>query len=209
MKKIAITQRIIKNNEYSEIRDALDVRWAELCGRLNYLPVLLPTYYDFRTYFKSLKIDGIILTGGNDLSSLSFGSELSQKRDVFEKNLIEFGIQKEITILGVCRGMQVIADYFHSEFEKANDHVNTKHRLVASDLSRYKNILKKISFVNSYHNYGIKNLSANFIVSARSNDGTIEAIEHKKYRIFGQMWHPERENPFRKTELRLIEGLFR
>lgn len=208
MKNIAITQRIIENKDYPEIRDTLDVRWAELCRKLNYLPVLLPTCYDFKTYFKSLKIGGIILTGGNDLGSLSTDDKLSEKRDVFEKNIIGFGIQKRIPILGVCRGMQLIADYFHGDFAKTNGHVNTKHKLIVADSSKYKNVLKKIAFVNSYHNYGIKKLSGNFIVSAKSEDGTIEAIEHKKYRIFGQMWHPERSNPFRKSELKLIEELF-
>lgn len=209
MKKITITQRLIKNNGYYEIRDTLDVRWAKLCEKLNYIPVLLPTCYDFKPYFRSLKIGGIILTGGNDLSLLSPDDELSGKRDAFEKKLIRFGIQKKIPIIGVCRGMQIIADYFHGGFKKVLNHTGTKHKLTVSDLSKYKDILKKFTSVNSYHNYGIKNLSADFVISAKSEDGIIEAIEHKKYRIFGQMWHPERENPFRETDLNLIKKLFK
>jgi len=135
MKIIAVTQRLVKNNAYHEIRDALDVRWAKLCSILGYTPILLPTYYDFKKYFKLLKINGVILTGGNDLSS--FTSEaLSKKRDAFEKELIKFAISNNTPILGVCRGMQIIADYFNCSFSKIHDHVNVHHKLDISPLNQ-------------------------------------------------------------------------
>lgn len=207
MKRIAITQRLIENRDYYEVRDALDIRWTQLCKSLDYLPVLLPTYYDFKHYFEMFKIDGIILSSGNDLGSLS-NNELSRKRDSFEKELIKFAIRSKIPILGICRGMQIIADFFQSEFEKVDRHIGTKHKLIVSHESKYIKDLGKLLFVNSYHNYVIKNVSEDFIVPARSEDGAIEAIEHKKYKIFGQMWHPERENPFREVDLKIIQKLF-
>lgn len=207
MKNIAITQRLIQNDSYLEVRDALDIKWAKLFKKINCLPIILPSDYDFIFYFKSFKIKGIILSGGNDLSLLST-NELSKKRDHFEKRLIGFGISKGIPILGICRGMQVIADYFNCDFKKVQKHAGTKHKLVVSDKSRFKYNLKKIKTVNSYHNYAINNVSHNLIISARSVDGIIEAIEHKKYNIFGQMWHSEREEPFCQEELKIIKSLF-
>lgn len=207
MKKIAITQRLIENNNYYEIRDALDIRWALLFKSLDYLPILLPTNYDFETYFKEIKIDGIVLSGGNDLGYLSDG-KLSKKRDIFEKGLIKCAIEKNIPILGICRGMQIMADYFNGEFEKVNGHVGTKHRILCSEESNFKEYLKKLDFVNSYHNYGIREIPDNFIISARSEDGFIEAMENNKLNIFCQMWHSERQFPFNEYELMIIKNLF-
>lgn len=208
MKKIAITQRLTENQDYYEIRDSLDVKWAKLFKELNFLPVILPTGYNFEEYFLQLKIEGIILSGGNDLSCLSF-NKLSEKRDLFEKKLIKFAIKQEIPVFGVCRGMQIIADYFGSSFDKVDNHTKTRHALKISDNSVYKNELLNLKTVNSFHNYAIKNISNELKISARNKEDIIEAIEHKKYKIFGQMWHPERETPFVNEELKLIEKIFK
>lgn len=207
MKNIAITQRLIENNSYYEIRNALDIRWAELFRELDYLPILLPINYEFERYFESINIDGIILSGGNDLGYL-VNDELSKKRDIFEKEIIKFAIKECIPILGVCRGMQIIADYFNGEFEKINGHVGTSHRIIVFEESNFKEYLKKLDFVNSYHNYGIKKIPDGFILSAKSDDGIIEAMENKEHNIFCQMWHSERQTPFKENELMTIKKLF-
>jgi len=209
MKKIAVTQRLIAAAGYPETRDALDVRWAALCAELNYLPILLPSGCAPGPYFSSVRIDGIILTGGNDLSSVVPRDGLSRKRDKFEKELVGAGLRRKIPILGVCRGMQLIADYFRGRLKRSVGHANVRHRLLVSDSSRYARILKKLPIVNSYHNYEVKCLPPDFTVAARSGDGAIEAIEHRKLRIFGLMWHPERERPFRAADLGLIKEIFR
>ncbi len=207
MKKIAISQRLIKNNSYHEIRDELDIRWAELFMKLDYLPILLPTNYDFEKYFESIDISGIILSGGNDLSCI-VDDDLSKKRDSFENGIIKYAIKEGIPMLGVCRGMQIIADYFGSNFEIVNNHVGTNHRIIVSDKSEFKDYLKKLDFVNSYHNYGIKKIPDGFILSALSDDGKIEAMENMEYNIYCQMWHIERQFPFDENELAIIRKLF-
>ncbi len=208
MRNIAITQRLVENNNYYEIRDALDIRWAEFLDNLDYLPILLPTNYDFKKYFKLIEIKGIILSGGNDLSIWS-EDKLSQKRDIFEKEIIEFAIKEDIPILGVCRGMQIIADYFNSDFEKVKGHVGINHKIEVYNNSEFKVYLKKLDYVNSYHNYGIRKIPDGFILSAKSEDGVIEAIENKEQNIFCQMWHPERQNPFNENEMMIIKKLFK
>ena len=111
MKKIAITQRLVVNESYYESREALDIRWGMLFKELGFLPIVLPTEYDFEIFFEALDIDGICITGGNDLNTLN-PNELSKKRDEFEKRLIQLGINKNIPVFGICRGMQIIADFF-------------------------------------------------------------------------------------------------
>jgi len=111
MKKIAITQNIIINESYKETREALDIKWGLLFQKLGFLPIILPIDYDFKSYFDSLHLDGILLTGGNDLSIINPNIE-SIKRDIFEKSLIKYAIEHNIPIFGVCRGMQIMAEYF-------------------------------------------------------------------------------------------------
>ena len=200
---------MILNDSYYELREALDVKWGELFKELNFLPIILPFECDFEEYFRVIDIDGILLTGGNDLNSLN-PSDVSKQRDDFELKLIKYGIENNIPIFGVCRGMQIIAKYFECEFKKVSNQVAIKHKLIVNDKSRYKQYLDKINIVNAYHNYAVELINDDFIVSAWNEDKTIiKAIEHKKYKIFGQMWHSEREKPFNKNELDLIKGFFK
>lgn len=207
MKKIAITQRLVLNGSYYEVREALDVRWGALFGELNFLPVVLPINFDFEKYFKVFDIDGIFLTGGNDLNSLHLNNE-SKQRDIFEKELIKYGIHNNIPIFGVCRGMQLIAEYFGSDFIKVKNQVAIKHSLKVNQESKYFDELSKIGKVNSYHTYAIRELAEELIISATDKNSMIKAIEHKKYKIFGQMWHSERESLFMQEELALIKNFF-
>ncbi len=207
MKKIVVSQRLILNQDYHEVREALDIQWGLLFEQLDFLPIILPYEYSFEKYFNSMQIDGIVLTGGNDLSSLNYSKE-SKKRDIFEKKLVKYGITNNIPILGICRGMQIISEYFGSDFESVANQVNTRNELKINNESKYYNRLMKISNVNSFHNYCIKNISEELLVSATDFNGIIKAIEHKKYNIFGQMWHSEREEPFSNDELNLIKEFF-
>lgn len=207
MKKIAITQRLISNDNYYEVREALDTRWAKLFEELDFIPIVLPIDINFKKYFKHFQIDGIFLTGGNDLNSLNT-NDLSRLRDIFELNLISYGIENKIPIFGVCRGMQIVAKYFESTFKKVKNHVAVNHKLIVSQNSKYRDNLLKLDIVNSYHNFAIDKIGNNLIISAFSDDKSIEAIEHTKSKVFGQMWHSERQQPYKKEELDLIKTFF-
>ncbi len=206
MKKIAVTQRIIENESYFELRDTLDTNWASFFECSDFIPVLLPSEYDFESYFKEFKIDGILLTGGNDLSSIN-KSLASEKRDAFEKKLISYAIKNNIPLLGVCRGLQIIAEFFGSDFIKVENQVKINHSLKVNKNSKYYSDLILLDKVNSYHNYAVNNISDELMISATNENKIIKAIEHKKYKIFGQMWHPERELPYRENEINLINKI--
>jgi putative glutamine amidotransferase len=207
MKKILVTQRLILNESYHEVREALDIEWGKLFSQLDFLPIVLPVEVDFKKYFELENVSGVMLTGGNDLSIFN-NNELSIKRDNYEKNLISYCIEHNIPLLGICRGMQLIGNYFNADFEKVSGHVAIRHSLVIDQNSRYYESLKEVKEVNSYHNYALKYPGDNIMISAKSPDGIIKAIEHKSRKVFGQMWHPEREHPFSKSEMKLIKSFF-
>ena len=104
--------------------------------------------------------------------------------------------------------MQIIADFFNSSFKTVKNEVNIRHSLIINPLSRFNYDLNKIGEVNSFHNFSIDKLSSEFIISATNEKGVIKAIEHKEKAIFGQMWHPERENPISKPQILLIQEFF-
>ena len=207
MKKILISQRLISNQNYFEIREALDVKWGALFKKLNFLPVILPIEFGYKKYFETLKIDGIVLTGGNSLNSLG-NDELSNRRDSFEKKLIKYGVVNKIPIFGVCRGMQIIAEYFGANFKKVKGQIGIKHRLKINKKSKYCKELNKLVTVNSFHNYAINSLPKSITISATNKDGMIKAIEHNRYKIFAQMWHSERDSFFNKDQINLFKKFF-
>jgi putative glutamine amidotransferase len=142
---------------------------------------------------KSLKtkIDLIILPGGNDISQSYKSAKI---RLNIERKLIKVSLKNKIPIIGICRGMQVINNFFGGKLKKVKGHMRTKHNLIFQ-----KNFfLKKKFMVNSFHNYGItkKTISKQFEIFAYDLDENIEMFKHKKHNIYGVMWHPEREKNY-------------
>ena len=208
MKKVAITQRRVENESYPEIRDALDVRWADYCRELGILPVVLPTEYDALKYFDEFEISGIILTGGNDLSSVN-PSPLSLKRDNFETSLVHYAVENSIPVLGICRGMQLIAEYFGGTIQRIEGHSGVRHGIVPRRNSRIFIGDSLPETVNSYHGYAVAKLPDCLHIVASDDTGVIEAFEHISLPVAAQMWHPERETPFNPCDLELAQQLFK
>jgi putative glutamine amidotransferase len=207
MKKIAITQRLISTQNYFEIREALDIKWGLLFKELKFLPIILPIEFNYKKIFENIKIEGIILTGGNDLNVISKNT-LSLKRDNFEKAIIKYGIKKNIPIYGMCRGMELITEFFGGSLKKVKGQVGVRQKLNINNNSKYFSELIKIKSVNSFHNYAVDNLPKDLIISASNKSGIVKAIEHKKYKILSQMWHTERERNFDKYQVNLIKKFF-
>ncbi|MDR2097145.1 MAG: gamma-glutamyl-gamma-aminobutyrate hydrolase family protein [Spirochaetaceae bacterium] len=191
MKKIALTQRLLKNPLYYEIREALDINWGAFIAAAGFEPLILPLKYDFT----KLEFNGIILTGGNDLSCVS-GDETDRMRDDFETRLLDFCISKNIPVFGVCRGMQMINVYFGGLLKKVEGHAGCVH------------LLNDGRELNSYHGFAVDVLGDGLSSTAEAADGIIEIIRHREYRVYAQMYHPERYNPFRPDDLRFLRDYF-
>ena len=208
MKKVAITHRLVGNEAYPEIRDALDIRWTELCVALSVLPVPVPTGVNFASFVHEIGISGIILTGGNDLAQFS-NDQLSKTRDSFEGEVLTLATQEKIPVIGVCRGMQLIAAYFGATLAEVPHHSGTRHPISTVPGSRFLEGMLMGREVNSFHRYCVTNGGKEVMTSAKSTDGVIEAVEHPVLPFFGQMWHPEREIPFIRWQLDVFRKVFR
>lgn len=197
MKKIFVTQRVEEIKSYGEIRDCIDVKWNQLLKVAGYLPILVPnSKMILEDLLTEISPDGILLTGGNDL--YKYGGNAEQ-RDEVEAYLIQYAIRNKISVIGVCRGMQMIVDYFGGKLEKVENHVAVQHSIIG-DTDTDK--------VNSFHNFGIYDTPDVLESLYKSNDGVIEAVKHKVYNIYGQMWHPERYEPFRERDILKLQEIF-
>ena len=208
MKSILITQRFIENNSYAEMREALDSNWGKFFNEVNAIPIPCLSEFDIEKYLNLTDIGGVLLSGGNDLSIFSL-DKASLLRDKFENNLIKKCIEHDIPLLGICRGMQIIASYFGVPLKKKEGHIGTYHELTFIKDSTYYNCFSKKREVNSFHNYAILETTNGLMEFAVSEDGSIEGIYHQKYNIAGIMWHPEREYPFNKTDISFINQFFK
>ena len=212
-KRVGITQRVIKHPRYNETMDCLDINWAKFLISIHILPVplsLVPAS-SAEDLWKTLELDGLILSGGNTLVEYADPTDdtasLSPKRDAYEKALLKAALSTGEPILGVCRGMQVINTYYSGQLTKVKGHAGTKHRLFAEHSAT---TFKFPSEVNSYHNCAVlrKQLGKELISLAHDSDDNIEAFYHPKDKVLGIMWHPERENPLLQCDCELIKRHF-
>lgn len=197
MNWLAVSQRVEICASSSERRDALDQRWHVFFEKCGLIPLLIPNKPEWMGhYLEQGQIKGILLTGGNDLQSCG-GS--TPERDETEKILINFSLQKRIPLLGVCRGMQMIQDFFGLPLYPVEGHVAEKQIIWANKNKRE---------VNSYHNFGTNQNLPVFDIWAQADDGIIKAIHHRDHLISGIMWHPERMSPTPEIELTFFKDFF-
>jgi len=208
VKKILISQRFTSHKDYFEEREELDMRWGKFISACGMLPIPLLSQANLNDYIEEIKPAGILITGGNDLASIS-SNPLDERRDKFEIKLIELAKNKDIPLLGVCRGLQLISSYFGNSLDVVENHVGNKHAVEFVDGSLFSEVYGKSAEVNSYHNYGVaKNENADIIECGKSQDGQVEAIAIKSKSIYAIMWHPEREKSFSEKDINLFIKIF-
>ena len=143
--------------------------------------------------------DALLLTGGGDIHPSFYGEPpldyiyYNTQTDISEMYLLNAFLKKNKQIIGVCKGMQVINVYFGGTLEYIYDPQLNNHYALNKDVKHivFDN-LKNKKIVNSSHKQRIKNLGYGLNIEERSKDGTIEAISHKKYKVYGVQYHPER-----------------
>ena len=207
MRLIGITQRVEVFKDRLERRDCLDQAWAKLLLKSRMIPVPLSNCFEnVEKEVTALNLDGILLTGGNDLNFLENAKNKAPERDLFESELLSLCSKINLPVLGVCRGMQLMANHYGGTIIELNGHVATTHHINV----HVQNVipLKTGRIVNSFHNFGIDpNLLKQFKIVATSMEGYVEAMAHKKLKQWGIMWHPERP-PFDETDVLLLKEIF-
>ncbi|MDA7756441.1 gamma-glutamyl-gamma-aminobutyrate hydrolase family protein [Opitutales bacterium] len=205
MKVVAISQRIDDYPDRHERRDGLDQKLCRFLTECGFFPLPVPNglvsksevkneYYskELIAWLMTFNLDGIFLSGGNNIGSCP-------DRDNTEKIIIDFASQRQLPVLGICRGMQMLATIDGANLKKTNGHIRTRHILQGGTIT---------GEVNSFHNMCIEVCPQNYHVLANSEDGEIEAIRHKELQWEGWMWHPEREDHFDVRDINRLRNLF-
>jgi putative glutamine amidotransferase len=179
------------------------------------MPLVIPNLQstgDIEMYLNV--IDGIIFTGGEDVSAHYFGeepvkeiTEVSRDRDMTEMALFEKAYEKGIPIFGICRGMQLINialggniyQDIYTQVPGVHGHsceISLQEGYHSINITRnsivYEIFGKEKLLVNSLHHQALKNLGKDLKITAKAPDGIIEAIEstNEKF-ILGLQFHPE------------------
>ena len=188
------------------------------------VPVVIPPLADKDVIINTLdSLDGLMLTGGGDINPLWAGEEpsprlhsINRERDEAELLAVRLAYNRQIPMLGICRGIQVLVTALDGELEQdiAEDmqagrltpggHALLKHSqdadrrepthtvIIEKDSALYGIYGTGTLAVNSFHHQSVRKCGARFKVTAVAPDGVIEAIESSEYKsIMGVQWHPE------------------
>lgn len=177
-------------------------------------PLLIPPVADISTILSTLDtVDAVLLTGGGDFNPLWNGDEpvpglhnINRERDLPELLLTRFAYDRQMPLLGICRGIQTLAialdghvvqDMPHTEqllkHSQDADREEPTHSVSIFPQTTLHSIynVDRI-YVNSFHHQAIDVPGSRLRTSAKAPDGTIEAIESSEHKaVLGVQWHPE------------------
>ena len=187
IKNILISPKV-SIDKHGKINHVVEDTWYKFFKSQNINLLTFNSYSSLKIKLKNIKISSVILHGGNDLTCFVKNKE-NIIREKIDKKILLYAIKKNIPILGVCYGFQLIANFFGTNLKKVNKHVNNKHIL---NFDNKKKIVRVK--VNSFHNYAVYRLPSHFKQIKKCSDNTIEFAYSKNKKIMCTMFHPERKN---------------
>lgn len=183
------------------------------------IPVLLP--YEAGTELTIDRLDGLLVTGGQDVHPAVYGGDADElgpvdesrtsgfahdmDRDTYEITLIRAAIATRTPVLGICRGHQIlnvalggtlvadlpITQVEHYLTEGAPTDGRDDHRVEFTPGSLAHEVYGPRRTVNSWHHQAVDRCGADLIASGRTQDAVVEAIELPGHPVLGVQWHPE------------------
>jgi putative glutamine amidotransferase len=167
-------------------------------------------------------VDGLIFSGGADLDPSLYGQEphpqtfgIHKERDRSELALLEGALARDMPVLAICRGSQVLnvvrggdlvqhlPDVVGDEKHKHTPGTFAEHDVELEPGTKLAEVLGDRAPVKSHHHQGFGKVGEGLRVAAHAEDGAIEAVEDPSHRFaLGVLWHPEAGE-----DMKLFEGL--
>jgi putative glutamine amidotransferase len=156
-------------------------------------------------------VDGLVFSGGSDLDPDLYDQEAHDEtlgvvpeRDRAELALLEAALARDMPVLAVCRGSQVLnvarggdlvqhlPDVVGDDKHKHTPGTFADHAVTLEPGTRLAGLLGERAPVKSHHHQGFGRVGEGLRVAAHAEDGTIEAVEDPSHRFaLGVLWHPE------------------
>ena len=176
------------------------------------VPVIIPPVADPDVILNTLeRLDGLILSGGGDHNPLWVGEQPSPKlggicaeRDLPELLITRLAYNRQLPILGICRGIQTLAvalggkvaqdisDVAQVKHSQDADRTTATHTVNLEPDSLLAQIYNGPLSVNSFHHQAVSDAGPLFRIVGRAADGIVEAMESTQYKsVLGVQWHPE------------------
>jgi putative glutamine amidotransferase len=188
----------------------LPERYVESIESAGGLPLLLPPLKLKRNIESIInKIEGLLLSGGEDLDPFFYGEEptkgtriIDPKKDFLEMTLTKLALKKNMPILAICRGCQVLnvaaGGTLHQDteglkhYQQAPRDYPTHEIEIKEGTILFEILGKKKLRVNSFHHQSVKDVAPKFVISAVAKDGVIEGIEGDDFKfVVGVQFHVE------------------
>jgi len=163
------------------------------------------------------RIDGLMLIGGADVDPVSYGAPRDPateftypERDEFELAMVRAAIERELPVLAICRGMQILNVAFGGTLDQnlvATDG-SSPHRKVVGTFEGSEHrvnlapgslaagaVGEQVHIARCHHHQAVLELGADLVVTGRAEDGVTEAIElTARGWVLGVQWHPEADD---------------
>lgn len=163
-------------------------------------------------------LDGLLLSGGGDINPTLYGDRavhektygISETRDAFEFALLEAALARDLPLLAICRGIQVlnvglggtlyqdVEDEYpgaiaHRQRLTPETRHDPSHSVAATEGGLLAEVYGRSTIAtNSFHHQTLKELGRGLAVAGRTEDGTVEAVAEPGRRfVLGVQWHPE------------------
>jgi len=156
-------------------------------------------------------LDGLVLSGGNDVDPTAYGAEphaatggVRPERDRAELALLEGALARDMPVLAVCRGSQILnvarggdlvqhlPEVVGDEKHRETPGVFSAHGVRVDPESRLGGLVGERAPVQSHHHQGFGRVGGGLRETAWADDGTLEAVEDPSKRFaLGVLWHPE------------------
>jgi putative glutamine amidotransferase len=176
------------------------------------LPVLVPRAAPPEEL--TARVDAVVLAGGEDLDPQGYdgvphpeATGHDPERDAHELALLRWARRRGLPVLGICRGAQLIAvasggrlvPHLEGPLGQVHTAIHVparsaeapRHRITTNPGSLVRELMGPSSMVNSLHHQAVEAVGTGFRISARADDGTVEAIESTDGSVLGVQWHPE------------------
>ena len=196
---------------WEEPADLLPTAYARAIEAAGGLPVLLPPAAADLAETALDGVHGLLLAGGADVAPERYGATRDDRtgparsdRDDWELALVRAALARDLPVLAVCRGMQVLnvalggdliqhlPDEVGSDLHCPVVGVHGRHPIDVAEGSSLAAIVGRRADIATYHHQAVRTLGAGLIATAWAADGVVEAVQLDDRRwVHGVQWHPE------------------